>query len=61
MEWLNTTVRRIGRYFAYWWDGLKTRFKSFNKIGLFGFIKGFFLNFLESWSLVRLDIKGGYI
>ena len=61
MEWFKVTVSRCSRYLSYLWEGIKTRWKSFSKIGLFGFISGFFKNFLESWSLLQLDIKGGYI
>lgn len=61
MKWFKVTVSRIGRYLSYLWEGIKTRWKSFSKIGLFGFITGFFKNFFESWTLLRMDIKGGYI
>lgn len=61
MEWIKLSVLRIQRYFSYLWEGIKTRFKSFNRIGLFGLIGGLFKNFFESWSLLQIDIKGGYI
>lgn len=61
MEWIKVSVLRIQRYFSYLWEGIKTRWKSFNRIGLFGFLSGIVKNFFESWTLVRMDIKGGYI
>lgn len=59
--WFTVAVKRVGRYLDYLWDGIKTRFRNFGTIGPFGFIKGFFQNFFESWALVRIDIRDGYI
>lgn len=61
MIWARYMAVCVKTYFSYLWDGIKTRFKSFNRIGLFGLIKGLFTNFFESYALVKLDIRKGYI
>ena len=61
MTFVKVTFHRFCRYFSYLWEGIVSRWKSIDRIGLFGFIKGFFKNFFESWSLVQIDIKEGYI
>lgn len=61
VKWFQILVKRVVRYGEYLWDGIKGRWKSFSKIGLFGFIKGFFTNFFESFALLKIDIQDGYI
>lgn len=60
MSFLLVPVYRTLIYIEYLWDGLSTRWQSRSEIGLWGLIKGFFTNFVESWSLLRIDIEQGF-
>lgn len=47
------------RYVSYVWEGIKQRWMSRNNLGLFKLIKGFFASFMESFFMVKMDIRDG--
>ena len=49
------------RYISYVWQGIKQRWQSRNNLGLFKLIKGCFESFIESFFMVKMDIRDGYL
>lgn len=47
------------RYTSYVWEGIKQRWMSRNNLGLVKLIKGFFASFVESFFMVKMDIRDG--
>lgn len=47
------------RYLSYVWEGIAQRWASRNNLGLVKLIKGFFESFMESFFMVKMDIRDG--
>lgn len=54
-------LKSVSRYCSYTWQGIKQRWQSRNNLGLFKLIKGCFESFIESFFMVKMDIRDGYL
>ena len=61
IQMVTVSISVFIRYVEYTWQGIKQRWQSRHNLGFFKMFKGFVVSFIESFFLVKMDIRDGYL